>query len=189
MRRAGANTSARQDRGDDLSAVGSADTVVLSPQAVEKSLLLNAKGPRDEEFGRRTKRSASSTRANWNPMRVLVRRREDLVAAAYAQVRHPSRRVPILRESGTEYRRSGALQLFGAFDTRSGKVSESAALGSAGRLHRTVSRDRAGRLHPRSRSSTSCATTYGCTRAGKFWRGSNRIRDFSFTSRPSTVPG
>lgn len=107
----------------------------ISPQSVQRILSsyrlkpwrvhywLNAKGPRDEEFRRRTKEICELyTRELELHERVLcVDEKTSLQPRTRKFATRAARPgVPVHVEH--EYRRGGALQLFGAFDTRSGEV-------------------------------------------------------------------
>jgi transposase len=107
----------------------------ISPQSVQRILAsyrlkpwrshywLNAKGPRDEEFRRRTKEICDLYTRQMEPHeRVLcVDEKTSLQPRTRKFANRPARPdTPVRVEH--EYRRSGALQLFGAFDVRSGNV-------------------------------------------------------------------
>ena len=107
----------------------------ISPQSVQRILgsyrlkpwrshyWLNAKGPRDEEFRRRTEEICDLYTRELEPNeRVLcVDEKTSLQPRTRKFATRPARPdTPVRVEH--EYRRSGALQLFGALDIRSGNV-------------------------------------------------------------------
>jgi transposase len=108
----------------------------ISPQSVQRILLsyrlkpwrvhywLNAKGPRDEEFLRQTNAICDLyTRELGGNERVFcVDEKTSLQPRTRTRATLPAKpsNTPVRLEH--EYKRKGALQLFGAFDTRSGTV-------------------------------------------------------------------
>lgn len=107
----------------------------ISPQSVQRILgsyrlkpwrvhyWLNAKGPRDEEFRRRTQEICELYTRELEPFeRVLsVDEKTSLQPRTRKFLTQPARpHRPVRLEH--EYRRGGALQLLAAFDTRSGKL-------------------------------------------------------------------
>ena len=107
----------------------------ISPQSVQRILAsyrlkpwrshywLNAKGPRDEEFRRRTEEICDLYTRELEPHeRVLcVDEKTSLQPRTRKFATRPARPDTPMRVEH-EYQRNGALQLFGAFDIRSGNV-------------------------------------------------------------------
>jgi transposase len=84
---------------------------------------LNAKGPRDEEFRRRTKEICELYTRELEPHeRVLCVDEKTSLQPRTRKFATRAARPDIPVRVEHEYRRSGALQLFAAFDTRSGEV-------------------------------------------------------------------
>ena len=107
----------------------------ISPQSVQRILAcyrlkpwrshywLNAKGPRDEEFRRRTAEICELYTRELEPYeRVLCVDEKTSLQPRTRKFRTRAARPDAPVRVEHEYRRSGALQLFGAFDTRSGSV-------------------------------------------------------------------
>lgn len=89
-----------------------------------------------------------------------------------------------------EYRRDGALNLFAAFNTRTGEVIHPGALSaSAPRSSSPSSTCSTPSSRQRRRPSTSCSTTSACTKAGQPKTGSPDTLASTSTSRQSTVLG